>query len=148
MSPSSHGDGDESPDDPPFELLRAELRNHFGVLRQEIARLRDEMRSCRGEIRQLGRYSTTRPSPHVTSTTTTTTTHESPRYQPRHTDYHTFSSPEMEQFNDTRQIISDSIFARELNRCPSPLSDSEKLRRARQVIRDSILAKRLCEDTC
>ena len=148
MSPSSHGDGDESPDDPPFELLRAELRNHFCVLRQEIAQLRDEMRSCRAEMRQLGsRYSTTRPSPHVTSTTTTTTTRESPRYKSRHTDYHTFSSPEMEQFNDTRQIISDSILARELSRCPSPLSRSEQLRRARQVIRDSILAKRLCDDS-
>ena len=58
--------------------------------------------------------------------TTSTTASPSP-FKPRYTGYDNTSSPEMEEFVETSQIIRDHILAKRMTRFPSPpLSDREE----------------------
>ena len=66
-----------------------------------------------------------------------------PMYKPRHTDYNTMSSPEMEELQDTVQIIRDSAYARQLACTPEPLTITEQLKRTKQILQDSIIARKL-----
>ena len=117
-------------DDSPLELLRAEIRNHVHVIREDIKQhVSAEINALRNEMRQLHGAINNLRSPPAVTTTTTTTTHKSPSPY--------MSSPE---------LPSDSLLAKQMSKYPSPLSNSEKLLRARQVIRDGIFARRLSQD--
>ena len=106
-------------------------------VRQEVALLRQE-------VAQLRKMVETLLADRATSSPTTITTPTPSPLKPSFNAYDLTSSPEMEEFVETSQIIGDRILARRMTRFPSPpLSDKEKLSRARARVRDEIFAREL-----